>query len=205
MRFGGQHSPWSQDARLVEKHAKAYAAGSVPFAGVCYFCGSGCHISTGCGPMDTHFPQGMVHADGTRGRGFTKSVSVSRRKERRRCAASASRKKATRATRVTSTTPGDPDNPNNLNDNNNPNNPNDPNNPDNPNNPSNTTNPANPRCCAAKFLSNQPDFLEQTCAIQEVVDEYNKTHNTKHTVLFLPKFHPEVHACTCARSLNGSH
>jgi transposase len=47
-------------------------------------------------------------------------------------------------------------------------------------------------CCAATFLSWQPDFRAQKCAVAEVIEEYNKRHGTRHEVEFLPKFHCEL-------------
>jgi hypothetical protein len=47
-------------------------------------------------------------------------------------------------------------------------------------------------CCAATFLSWQPDFRAQKCAVAEAIDEYSKKHGTHHEVDFLPKFHREL-------------
>ena len=47
-------------------------------------------------------------------------------------------------------------------------------------------------CCAKNVLQNQPDFKEQKCALEELVDLHNKEWKTGHIVEFLPKFHPEL-------------
>jgi hypothetical protein len=44
----------------------------------------------------------------------------------------------------------------------------------------------NPMCCARQILQTQPDFQEQTCTIQE------KLENAGHSVIFLPKYHCEL-------------
>jgi hypothetical protein len=47
-------------------------------------------------------------------------------------------------------------------------------------------------CCASTMLANQDDFIEQECALTMLVHAYNAKHGTRHVVLFLPKFHPEL-------------
>ena len=47
-------------------------------------------------------------------------------------------------------------------------------------------------CCASALLAAQPDFRAQQCRLREVTDEYNEQHGTHHTLLFLPKYHPEL-------------
>jgi hypothetical protein len=52
--------------------------------------------------------------------------------------------------------------------------------------------PGRTDCCARTLLANQPDFLEQECALAECLRKYNETNGTNHLIDFLPKFHPEL-------------
>jgi hypothetical protein len=52
--------------------------------------------------------------------------------------------------------------------------------------------PGRTDCCARTLLANQPDFLEQECALAERLRQYNETNGTNHLIDFLPKFHPEL-------------
>jgi hypothetical protein len=47
-------------------------------------------------------------------------------------------------------------------------------------------------CCARRLLANQPDFLGQKNWLQEIVDDWNTTHGSRHSLIFLPKFHCEL-------------
>lgn len=52
--------------------------------------------------------------------------------------------------------------------------------------------PGSTDCCASAVLASQPDFLEQSCAVEETVAKHNAAFGTNHFVRFLPKFHPEL-------------